>query len=40
MAVLGLHCWAGFIAGKWGLLSIAVHGLLTVVAALIAGHGL
>ena len=39
LAVLGLHCCAGAFSGcgKWGLLFLAVHGLLTVVDSLCCG---
>ena len=42
LAVLGLcSCaWAFSSCGKWGLLFIAVHGLLIAVASLVAEHGL
>ena len=42
MAVLGLCCCAqAFSSGsEWGLLFVAVHGLLIVVASLVAEHGL
>ena len=42
LAVLGLRCctWAFSSCGEWGLLFIAVHRLLTVVASLVAEHGL
>ena len=42
MAVLGLHCcaWAFSSCGERGLLFIAVHGLLIVVASLVAEHRL
>ena len=42
MAALGLHCWAQAFSscGKQGLLFVAVHGLLIVVASLVAEHGL
>ena len=42
LAALGLRCWARAFSscGKWGLLFVAVHSLLTVVASLVAGHGL
>ena len=42
LAVLCLHCcmWAFSSCGKWGLLFIAVRGLLVAVASLIAEHGL
>ena len=41
-AELGLCCWAwGFSScGEWGLLFVAVHGLLIAVASLVAEHGL
>ena len=41
MAALGLHCCARAFSscGKWGLLFIAVRGLLIVVASLVAEHG-
>ena len=39
MAALGLHCctWAFSSCGEWGLLFVAVHGLLTVMASLCCG---
>ena len=42
MAALGLHCyaWAFSSCGEWGLLFIALHGLLIVVASLVVEHGL
>ena len=42
MAALGLCCcaWAFSSCGEWGLLFVAVHGLLIVVASLAAEHGL
>ena len=42
MAALGLCCCAQAFSscGKWGLLFIAVRGLLIVVASLVAEHGL
>ena len=42
LATLGLHCCTRAFSscGEWGLLLIAVHGLLTVVASLVAEHGL
>ena len=42
LAVLGLHCcvWAFSSCGEQGLLFVAVHGLLIVVASLVAEHGL
>ena len=42
LAVLGLHCCAQAFSscGGRGLLLVAVHGLLTVVASLVAEHGL
>ena len=42
LAVLGLCCcaWAFLSCGERGLLFIVVHGLLIVVAPLIAEHGL
>ena len=42
LAVLGLRCcaWAFSGCGKWGLLFIAVRGLLIVVASLVVEHGL
>ena len=42
MAVLGLRCrvWAFSSCGERGLLFVAVHGLLIVVASLVADHGL
>ena len=41
LAALGLRCctWAFSICGEWGLLFIAVRGLLTAVASLVAKHG-
>ena len=41
MAVLGLHCcmWSFSSCGELGLL-VVVHGLLIVVASLVAEHGL
>ena len=41
MDALGLHCcaWAFFTCGEWGLLFIAVHGLLIVVAPLVRESG-
>ena len=40
--VLGLHCcsWAFSSHGEWGLLFVAVRGLLIVVASLVVEHGL
>ena len=42
LAVLGLHCCARVFSshGEQGLLFVAVRGLLTVVASLVAEHGL
>ena len=42
LAVLGLRCcaWAFSSCGKQGLLFVAVCGLLTAVASLVAEHGL
>ena len=42
MAALGLRCctWAFSTCSELGLLFIAVHGLLIVVASLVAEHGL
>ena len=42
LAALGLHCcaWAFSSCREWGLLFIVVHRLLTVVASLVAEHGL
>ena len=42
LAALGLRCcaWAFSSCGEWGLLFIAVHGLLIAVASLVAEHGL
>ena len=42
LAVLGLHCcaWAFSSCGERGLLFVAVHGLLIVVASLVVEHGL
>ena len=42
LAALGLRCcvWAFSGCGEWGLLFIAVHGLLIVMASLVAEHGL
>ena len=42
LAALGPRCCAqGFSScGEWGLLSVAVHGLLIAVASLVAEHGL
>ena len=41
LAVLGLHCcaWAFSSCGEWGLLFVAVRGLLIVVASLVVEHG-
>ena len=41
-AALGLHCCvqAFSICGEWGLLFVAVHGLLIAVASLVGEHGL
>ena len=42
LAVLGLRCctWAFSSCGEWGLLFVAVRGLLIAVASLAAEHGL
>ena len=42
LAALGLRCCtqASSSCGEWGLLFIAVHGLLIVVASFVAEHGL
>ena len=42
LAALGLRCCAQAFSscGVWGLLFLAVHGLLMVVASLVAEHGL
>ena len=42
LAALGLHCCVRAFSscGKQGLLFVAVHGLLTAVASLVAEHGL
>ena len=42
MAAMGLHCcaWSFSSCSGWGLLFVAVHGLLIAVASLIAEHGL
>ena len=42
LAVLGLRCCAQAFSscGEWELLFVAVHGLLIVVASLVAEHGL
>ena len=42
MATLGLHCcmWAFSSCVEWGLLFVAVRGLLITVASLVAEHGL
>ena len=42
LAALGLRCctWAFSSCSEWGLLFIAVHGLLIAVASLAAEHGL
>ena len=42
MAVLGLRCctWTFSSCGEWGLLFVAVHGLLIVVASLVVEHRL
>ena len=42
LAALGLRCCARAFSscGKWGLLFVAVHGLLIAVASLVAEHGL
>ena len=41
LAALGLRCCARAFSscGEWGLLFVAVHGLLIVVASLVAEHG-
>ena len=42
LAALGFHCWAWAFSscGEGGLLFVAVCGLLTAVASLVAEHGL
>ena len=42
LAALGLRCcaWDFSSCGQWGLLSVAVSGLLIAVASLVAEHGL
>ena len=42
LAALGLRCCARAFSscGEWGLLFVAVRGLLTAVASLVAEHGL
>ena len=42
MAALGLRCctWAFSSCGEWGLLFVAVRGLLLAVASLVAEQGL
>ena len=42
LAALGLHCCARafFSCGLWGLLLVAVRGLLIAVTSLVAKHGL
>ena len=42
LPALGLHCClrAFSSCGEWGLLFVAVHGLLIAVASLVAEHGL
>ena len=42
LAALGLRCCTQAFSscGKWGLLLVAVHGLLIAVASLVAEHGL
>ena len=42
LAVLGLHCCVRAFSScsEWGLLFVAVHGLLIAVASLVAEHGL
>ena len=42
LAALGLRCCVGALSscGEWGLLFIAVHGLLIAVASLVVEHGL
>ena len=42
LAALGLGCCAQAFSscGEWGLLFVAVHGLLVVVASLVVEHGL
>ena len=41
LAALGLRCcvWALSSFSEWGLLFVAVHGLLIAVASLVAEHG-
>ena len=40
--MLGLRCctWAFYSCGEWGLLFVAVHGLLIAVASLVVEHRL
>ena len=42
LAAFGLHCcmWAFSSCGEWGLLFVAVCGLLVAVASLVEEHGL
>ena len=42
LAALGLHCCAraSSSCGEWGLLFVAIHGLLIAVASLVVEHGL
>ena len=42
LAALGLHCctWAFSSCGEWGLLFLAVRGLLIAVTSLVVEHGL
>ena len=42
LAVFGLRCCARACSscGEWGLFFVAVHGLLIVIASLVAEHGL
>ena len=42
LAELGLCCWARAFSscGEWGLLFVAVRGLLIAMASLVAEHGL
>ena len=42
LAALGLHCCVQAFSsgGEWGLLSVAVHGLLTAVSSLVVEHWL
>ena len=41
LAALGLHCCTQAFSScyKWGLIFVALHGLLIVVASLVAEHG-